>query len=195
MSSSSKYAKRAKMDLVCIDTVINMGIPHVAEQIFESLGVDDLLQCLKVSKTWKIIAEKILLQNRGRLVDKFMEECQKGNAEIVEVLLTYLNDTELNATYDLRHSTFDFGYSRYMGRDTALFRACKYGDKTVAELLLNQPGIEVDGFDEDERTCLHWSVIRKGFEQVVQKLLSKMAKRTNLDVQLGFMQSQRRMNQ
>ena len=56
------------MDSVHIDAIINLGIPHVAEEIFVSFSDDDLIQCLKVSETWKGFAAKVLLQKwRGQL--------------------------------------------------------------------------------------------------------------------------------
>ena len=38
--------------------VINFGIPHVAEQIFESIDTPGLIQCLSVSESWKFFAKK-----------------------------------------------------------------------------------------------------------------------------------------
>ena len=43
-----------------LDNVINLGMPHIGEQIFESLSTDELLQCAKVSQTWKVLAESVL---------------------------------------------------------------------------------------------------------------------------------------
>ena len=43
-------------------TIINHRLPHVGYQIFGTLGEDDLIQCLKVSQTWRAFAESILLQ-------------------------------------------------------------------------------------------------------------------------------------
>ena len=37
-----------------MDNIINLGIPHIGEQIFGSLGDADLIQYLKVSQTWKV---------------------------------------------------------------------------------------------------------------------------------------------
>ena len=89
------HAKKAKMDFVHIDTIINVAIPHVAEDIFKNLSDNDLIQCRQVSKTWKVFAEKFLLPKwRGKL----WEACREGKTEIVSLLLDNGDDTELNAT-------------------------------------------------------------------------------------------------
>ena len=45
-----------------MEKVINLGIPHVAEQIFESIETQELIECLKVSETWKVLAENVLIK-------------------------------------------------------------------------------------------------------------------------------------
>ena len=49
-----------KKDGVSLDQIINVGIPHVGEQIFKSLGDYDLIRGLSVSRTWKDLAENVL---------------------------------------------------------------------------------------------------------------------------------------
>ena len=66
-----------------MESIINFGIPHVGEQILGSLGEDDLIQCLKVSQTWKAFAEPILLP---KWKGKMFEACQTGETEIVKAL-------------------------------------------------------------------------------------------------------------
>ena len=43
-----------------MEKVINLHIPHVGENIFENIDTDDLIKWLKVSKTWKVLAENVL---------------------------------------------------------------------------------------------------------------------------------------
>ena len=40
-----------------MEKVINLGIPHVGELIFESIDTPGLFQFALVSETWKILAE------------------------------------------------------------------------------------------------------------------------------------------
>ena len=42
-----------------MDKVINLGIPHVAETILGYLSDCQLLECSKVSETWKYVSEKV----------------------------------------------------------------------------------------------------------------------------------------
>ena len=67
-TSSEKPSNWKKNQKVCenknanIDMVINENIPHVGEQIFESLETDNLVQLLEVSQTWRVLAENVLLK-------------------------------------------------------------------------------------------------------------------------------------
>ena len=45
-----------------MDKVINLALPYVGEQVFESLETDALVQCLEVSEAWKILAGNVLLK-------------------------------------------------------------------------------------------------------------------------------------
>ena len=74
-----------------MDTIINFRFPHVGEQILSSLGEDDLIQCLKVSQTWRAFAEPILLP---KWKGKMFLACQTGKTEIVELLLKHFNSEE-----------------------------------------------------------------------------------------------------
>ena len=47
-----------------MDKVINFGIPHVSEQIFEHIETHGLIKCLEVSETWKVLAENVLIKRR-----------------------------------------------------------------------------------------------------------------------------------
>ena len=53
-----------------MDKIINLGIPHIAEQIFESIDTQGLIECLKVSETWKVLAENVLIKRwKGKLFE------------------------------------------------------------------------------------------------------------------------------
>ena len=66
----------------------------------------------------------------------------------------------------------------YMGDrkrfSTPLHAACYQGNYPVVELLLRQPGIELDTLDIDDRTPLMWAVER-GYESIIGMLLEKGA--------------------
>ena len=67
-----------------MEKVINLGIPHIGEQIFESIETEGLIECLKVSQTWKVLAENVLAK---RWKGKMFEACRNGQTKIVQLLL------------------------------------------------------------------------------------------------------------
>ena len=71
-----------------MDKIINHGMPHVAEQIFDNIETQGLLECLKVSETWKILAENVLIK---RWKGKMLLACQNGETKVVELLLKHCN--------------------------------------------------------------------------------------------------------
>ena len=56
-----------------VDKVINLGIPHVGELIFESIDTSVLIQYLLATKTGKVLAENVLLK---RWKGKMLEACK-----------------------------------------------------------------------------------------------------------------------
>ena len=44
-----------------MNSVINLGVPHLGEQIFDYIDTPTLIQFRFVSHTWKIIAENVLV--------------------------------------------------------------------------------------------------------------------------------------
>ena len=169
MAHSSKSVERAEMDPVHIDRVINLGLPHVAEKIFKSLGADDLKQCQKVSKTWmvlseEILAKKILFQQWKQWKGHLLDACKKGKTKIVKLLLDNGDDTDLNAKDD----------GDYYNRRTPFAWACSNGHEAVAELLMNHPSFEVDKIDGNGKTNLMWAS-EGGLEQTVKRLLTKLS--------------------
>ena len=51
-----------------MDKVINLGIPHIGELIFESIDTPGLIEYLEVSETWKVLAENVLIKKGGDVV-------------------------------------------------------------------------------------------------------------------------------
>ena len=100
-------------------------IPHVGEQIFESLDDEELVQCLLVSETWKVLAEKLLF---ARWKGKLFEACESGKAEIVKILLDCLKseDPDLNRLNQRNDKT-----------RTPFMISCENGHKNVVRLLLD----------------------------------------------------------
>ena len=62
-----------------IDKLINLRMPHIGELMFECLDTNDLVQCLKVSQTWKVLAEDVLLK---RWKGKMYVACKIGETQL-----------------------------------------------------------------------------------------------------------------
>ena len=112
-----------------MEDIINLGIPHVGEQIFQSLESKDLTQCQQVSQTWKILSEKAWLYKTWK--GKMFEACRLGKAEIVKLLLENYSAEE-NA---LRLATLwliDFHPSEYFRAPMTSFPAKSDGNLSTA---------------------------------------------------------------
>ena len=153
------------MEIVHIDTIINLGIPHVGENIFKSLETKDLIECLKVSETWKILAGNILLP---RWKGKLLEACQEGQTEIVELLLDNLEDADEVTALDGRGKT-------------ALILACEHGHRDLVKLLLDHPRIDINARNISDGETALICACRKGDRELVKLLLSH-PKSENIDI-------------
>ena len=74
-----------------MDKIINLGIPHVAEQILDNIDTHELIKCLKVSETWKVLAENVLIK---RWKGKMFVACKCGETKVVELLLEHFDCEE-----------------------------------------------------------------------------------------------------
>ena len=88
-----------------MEKVINLGMPHVSENIFENIGTDELCQYFLVSQTWKVLAENVLLK---RWKSKLFQACKSGKAKIVQLLLEHYEseDIGLNARNEYEDTVF-----------------------------------------------------------------------------------------
>ena len=105
-----------------MDKVINLGIPHVGELIFESFDTPRLIKCLEVSETWKVLAENVLIK---RWKGKMFEACKSGETKVVQLLLERCNSEESGLNI------------KDEGGWTSLMWACFYGHKDVIQLLMD----------------------------------------------------------
>ena len=151
-----------------MDKVINFGIPHVGEQIFESLEILDLVQTLKVSNTWRSFSEKVLMK---RCKDHALEMCSLGHTDVVQLLLEHPGGENID------WNAKDFSNS-YFG-DTVLTLACQNGHLEVVKLLLDHSNAK-----QIDLSSLQQGVIKaceNGHPAVVQELLQRPEGR-NIDL-------------
>ena len=133
-----------------MDNVVNLGIPHVGELIFENIDTPGLIECLMVSETWKVLADNVLFK---RCKGKMFEACKSGQTKVVQLLLERCNTEEIG------WNTKDkYGF----------MWACYYGHKDVVQLLLDhsEPSIDVNARGDKGLTAFIWAC-RNGHKDVV----------------------------
>ena len=69
-----------------MEKIINLGIPHVAELVFDGFDTSDLINYMEVSETWKVLAEDVLIKRCKRWKGKIFEACKTGKTKIVQLL-------------------------------------------------------------------------------------------------------------
>ena len=105
-----------------MEKVVNFEIPELGEQIFESIDTPGLINCLKVSQTWKVWAENVLIK---RWKGKMLEACKNGETKVVQLLLELCTSEE--SGLDTKD---EFGNTPFMV-------ACGYGHKEIVQILLD----------------------------------------------------------
>ena len=140
-----------------MEKVINHGIPHVGELIFESINTQGLIQCSSVSETWKVLAENVLLK---RWKGKLFQACASGRTEIVKILLENC----------VGHINFD---AKNTDGCTVFMASCKYGHKDVVQLLLDHSdaNIDLNAVDNNGLTAFIWAC-KNGYKDIAQLLLN-----------------------
>ena len=128
-----------------MEKVINLGIPHIGEQIFEQIETHGLIKCLKVSETWKVLAENVLIK---RWKHKMFVACKCGETKVVELLLKHF-DWEENGL----NIKDKYGLTYFMV-------ACQYGHKDVVQLLLDhsESNIDLNATTNSGRTAFYASL-------------------------------------
>ena len=150
-----------------MEKIINLGIPHVAELIFENFDTEELFEFALVSETWKELAENVLLK---RWTGKSVEACKNGETKVVKLLLDNKND-EFHSETILRWSEFMW--------------ACHNGHKDVVKLLLDHSKrIELNARDKFGRSAFMWACYN-GHKDVV-KLLLEYSKIVDINIPESF---------
>ena len=167
-----------------MEKVINLGIPHVGEHVFECIDTPGLINCLLVSKSWKELAENVLVKRwKGRL----FEACEDGATTIVRLLLNrckfeesglnneYLAYSDRTMNLNARYGNGQCGY-------TALMVACYEGHKDIVELLLNYSKRSIDLNAKDDNGATAFSIAcHSGHIGIVQLFLNHSHQSINLN--------------
>ena len=156
-----------------METVINLGIPHVGEQIFKSLSTKDLLQFLEVSQDWRVLAENVLFL---RFKGKLFEACRDGKTEIVRIILDHSKNEDLEQM--LMEHFMPYFYTTFGGfKQTALLAACYPGHKEVVRLILAHPSSSCIDFNAKHNALR--LAIEKGHIGIVKLLQDHQIKANN----------------
>ena len=154
-----------------METVINLGIPHIGEQIFESIDTSGLINCLEVSETWKILAENVLIK---RWINNMIKACALGKTKVVQLLLERCNPEEIGLNIKDKYGRTPFMW------------ACIMGHKDVVELLLDHSErIDLNArntFGSTAIMCACWN----GHKNIVKLLLNMNNSDQNVDLKAGI---------
>ena len=122
--TNCKRSRNDTQNILTLNEVINLGIPHIGEKIFRSIDTPGLKSFLEVSETWKVLAENVLVKRWKSVI---IEASKSGETKVVQLLLERCNSEEsgLN-TKDQK------GWNVVMD-------ACYNGHKDVVKLLLEHP--------------------------------------------------------
>ena len=153
-----------------MDKVINHGMPHIGEQIFESIDTPGLIQCLSVSETWKVLAENVLIK---RWKGKMLEACRKGETKVVQLLLESCDNEE--SGLNIKNIC---GYTPFM-------IACLHGHKNVVQLLLDQKNIDLNTKTNRGYTAFMWAC-ENGHTSVVKLLLNHSESNIDLNATTNY---------
>ena len=155
-TSREKHILKLAFQFKMENIIFNRGLPHVGEQIFESLDTPELINCLEVSETWRELAENVLIK---RWKGKMFEACKSGETKVVQLLLDCCNSEESGL-----NSIDEYGYTVFMW-------ACQNGHKDVVQLLLeNSERIELNAISNHGWTAV-MHACSNGYTDVVKLLL------------------------
>ena len=128
-----------------MNTIINLRIPHVGEQIFKNIDTENLIQCVQVSEAWKVLAGNVLFP---RIKGKLFEACGDGKTELVRIILAHPSSRaiDLNATGRYLREIDSIFCEFRIG--TAFSFACHNGHKEIVKLLLDHPNSQDIDFND-----------------------------------------------
>ena len=163
-----------------MDFIINLGIPHVSEQIFRSIDTATLIRFRQVSKVWKIIIENVLFERYQKQLFDVMSLpggdwrlllFQIGKHEnkitfLMKILLEHAksNCIDWNARYQCRFNL----QHKWLGR------------KVYDRLDFGASLVEHNARTDMELTTLMWAC-SKGHKDIIKLLLENSEDR-NIDL-------------
>ena len=129
---------------VKMDTIINLGVPHIAEAIFKKTDIPTLIHCLYVSKTWRQLANGIFWHRCAFTSNKsganlYTESDENGRTPLLWA--SVLGYTELEIELLKRYKDLlsklvsKLNVTCEQGKTTLMYN-CQRGNETVVKLLM-----------------------------------------------------------
>ena len=194
-----------------MDCVINLAMPYIGEQIFQSIHTDTLILCvMPVSKTWKVLVTNVLLKRLRKLNGEILEVWRTRIPALMKLFLDNfeIQNTEHNreyakkvfiwcCNYGLRYvvksflensgnSFIDFSYQDGF-EEIALIGACKSGRKGVVQVLLdysiNSKSIDLNVRDDMNKTAFMWAC-ENGQTDIVKLFLNHSGKNIDFNAKI-----------
>jgi len=139
-----------------MEKIINIGIPHIGEQIFKTLGTSGLVQLLSVSKTWKVLIEEVLFERYYSSDDgdpcfgfSHNHEYHKYHNPLSCLLMSNEDSrVQIKVVKIIFENTKNHKHINFIGRE-AFLAACRKGNTKVAKLLIEYSNQKVFEFDEN----------------------------------------------
>jgi len=144
-----------------MDQIINLSIPHIGEQIFESISTPNLLQIQAVSLTWSSLVTNVLdkrWKDYHTWKNRLVEASEKGLLDIVQMVVEHpeTNESELNAkNWNM----------------TAFEAACYYGQLEIVKLFLSYSSTKPIELDTRAQLAFKYACISGQSNKDVVKLL------------------------
>ena len=129
MASSPKKRKISESEHVKMDQIINLGIPHIGEKIFQSIDSETLIGFLSVSNAWKVLAGNVLFKRRYK--DQIFYACIDAPLAFVEILVERSETEELN---EKKEDLTPFMTACKNGRDKVVKVFLEYSERKVIDL-------------------------------------------------------------
>ena len=134
-----------------MDKVINLGIPHVAELIFERFDTLELMKCMEVSETWNELAGNVLIKRlKGKIYVSLYKACRRkhGKTRLAQALLKDL-DNDVLFQIALVSETWkvlaeNVLIQRWKGN---MLKACQNRETKIVQLLLKRCTSEESGLN------------------------------------------------
>ena len=159
------------------DSLFNLNVPHILENIFSYLDYKSFTTCKIVNKTWNtlfstmkyrrhLIEKKI---EKERIEERLFNAASCGNTEEVRRLIY---DHMVDVNFVIKANNVVLPWKKQ--HRTPMVQASRRGHVSVVKVLL-KAGADIERGDESNNTPLHWAALFS-HDDIVKLLLDAGAK-------------------